>query len=95
LAYASTPCSLKILCDLSKSNNALDEMATTNFVGSGTKNTHDTQLRIAFDGDAVLFSDEAEKIFQEKGLGLAVFMLVIKEDISTKFFEESAFIKPI
>ncbi len=26
------------------------------------------ELRIAFDGDAVLFSDEAEKIFQEKGL---------------------------
>lgn len=27
-----------------------------------------TQLRIAFDGDAVLFSDEAEKIYQEEGL---------------------------
>lgn len=26
------------------------------------------QIRIAFDGDAVLFSDEAERIFQEKGL---------------------------
>jgi 5'-nucleotidase len=26
------------------------------------------ELRIAFDGDAVLFSDEAEKIYQEKGL---------------------------
>ena len=26
------------------------------------------QLRIAFDGDAVLFSDEAERIYQEKGL---------------------------
>ena len=26
------------------------------------------QIRIAFDGDAVLFSDEAEKIYQEKGL---------------------------
>jgi 5'-nucleotidase len=26
------------------------------------------QLRIAFDGDAVLFSDEAERIFQEHGL---------------------------
>ncbi len=26
------------------------------------------QIRIAFDGDAVLFSDESEKIFQEKGL---------------------------
>ncbi|HKM34233.1 MAG TPA: 5'-nucleotidase [Lachnospiraceae bacterium] len=26
------------------------------------------QIRIAFDGDAVLFSDEAEQVFQEKGL---------------------------
>jgi 5'-nucleotidase len=26
------------------------------------------QLRIAFDGDAVLFSDEAEKVFKEEGL---------------------------
>lgn len=26
------------------------------------------ELRIAFDGDAVLFSDEAEKVFQEQGL---------------------------
>ena len=26
------------------------------------------QIRIAFDGDAVLFSDEAERIFQEQGL---------------------------
>lgn len=26
------------------------------------------QIRIAFDGDAVIFSDEAEKIYQEKGL---------------------------
>lgn len=27
-----------------------------------------TQIRIAFDGDAVLFSDESERIFREKGL---------------------------
>jgi len=35
----------------------------------GTAGRHDSdQLRIAFDGDAVLFSDEAERIFQERGL---------------------------
>jgi 5'-nucleotidase len=28
----------------------------------------DQELRIAFDGDAVLFSDEAERVFQEQGL---------------------------
>lgn len=27
------------------------------------------QIRIAFDGDAVVFTDESERIFQEKGLG--------------------------
>ncbi|WP_233864597.1 5'-nucleotidase [Paraburkholderia adhaesiva] len=30
------------------------------------------EIRIAFDGDAVLFSDEAEQIFQSKGLGAFV-----------------------
>lgn len=29
---------------------------------------HPNELRIAFDGDAVLFSDEAERIYQAKGL---------------------------
>ena len=28
----------------------------------------DSELRFAFDGDAVLFSDEAERVYQEKGL---------------------------
>ncbi len=28
----------------------------------------ESQIRIAFDGDAVIFSDEAERIYQEKGL---------------------------
>jgi 5'-nucleotidase len=30
---------------------------------------HPDELRIAFDGDAVLFSDEAERVFQAQGLG--------------------------
>jgi 5'-nucleotidase len=30
--------------------------------------THTEQLRIAFDGDAVIFSDESERIFQEEGI---------------------------
>ncbi len=30
--------------------------------------THPTEVRIAFDGDAVLFSDEAERVFQSSGL---------------------------
>lgn len=32
------------------------------------QNQQDQQLRIAFDGDAVIFSDEAEKIFQRDGI---------------------------
>ena len=30
--------------------------------------SHPDEIRIAFDGDAVLFSDEAEQVFQNKGL---------------------------
>jgi 5'-nucleotidase len=30
---------------------------------------HPDELRIAFDGDAVLFSDEAERVYQSEGLG--------------------------
>ncbi|MBT9488378.1 MAG: 5'-nucleotidase [Rubrivivax sp.] len=30
---------------------------------------HPHEVRIAFDGDAVLFSDEAERVFQQQGLG--------------------------
>ena len=36
--------------------------------GGNKKNTGSQQVRIAFDGDAVLFSDEAEKIYQAEGL---------------------------
>lgn len=31
-------------------------------------NRHPDELRIAFDGDAVLFSDEAERVFKQQGL---------------------------
>jgi len=35
----------------------------------GGKAAEGEELRIAFDGDAVLFSDESERIFQQGGLG--------------------------
>lgn len=41
--------------------------AATILIESNTKNITD-QLRIAFDGDAVIFSDEAEQIYQKSGL---------------------------
>lgn len=42
--------------------------AAATLLPSSSKNHHPEQLRIAFDGDAVIFSDEAEQIYQEKGL---------------------------
>jgi 5'-nucleotidase len=42
--------------------------AAATILGGSAGTNDDGVLRIAFDGDAVLFSDEAERIFQEKGL---------------------------
>lgn len=42
--------------------------AAATIISSKTNNNQTKQLRIAFDGDAVIFSDESEKIFQEHGL---------------------------
>ncbi len=41
--------------------------AATILSGKGSDSDSD-QLRIAFDGDAVIFSDESERIYKEKGL---------------------------
>ena len=61
--------------DLFLSSNYLDVQkalqsgfAAASIVESKADNIHPSQLRIAFDGDAVIFSDESEKIFQEQGL---------------------------
>ena len=45
---------------------AADEVAGGSAVAPA--NQGDDELRIAFDGDAVLFSDEAERVFQSEGL---------------------------
>src|SRR5690606_15328447 len=42
--------------------------AATILPGKATGDDGVDQLRIAFDGDAVIFSDEAERIYKEKGL---------------------------
>lgn len=48
---------------------ALDEgIAAATIIPSALKIDAVEQLRIAFDGDAVLFSDEAERVFSESGL---------------------------
>lgn len=47
---------------------ALDSgMAAATIMESGNS-SGDTQLRLAFDGDAVIFSDESERVYQEQGL---------------------------
>lgn len=42
--------------------------AAASIVGSPREMSAHDELRFAFDGDAVLFSDEAERIYQERGL---------------------------
>jgi len=49
--------------------DALEAGFASAMILAGTKDrSHGDQLRIAFDGDAVLFSDEAEKVYQAEGL---------------------------
>jgi len=43
-------------------------MAAATILPSTVSNNESSQLRIAFDGDAVVFSDEAERIYKEQGL---------------------------
>ncbi len=43
-------------------------IAAATILPSKLANTEDHNLRFAFDGDAVLFSDEAERIYKTKGL---------------------------
>lgn len=48
---------------------ALDKnIAAAKILPSPTDTRTDKQLRIAFDGDAVIFSDAAEQVFQKQGL---------------------------
>ena len=49
---------------------ALDQgVAAARLLGGPSTDDPDSgELRIAFDGDAVLFSDEAERVYQERGL---------------------------
>lgn len=42
--------------------------AAATIMPSAATNNESEELRIAFDGDSVIFSDEAERIYQEKGL---------------------------
>ncbi len=55
--------------DVTKTLNA-GFAAATILSGSSPSHQSSEQLRIAFDGDAVLFSDESERIYQQRGLAV-------------------------
>ncbi len=63
-------CHLFLSTDPEDVRSALEQgvAAATLVPSSRRMDAADQQLRIAFDGDAVIFSDEAERIYQERGL---------------------------
>lgn len=63
-------CDLFLSTDPTDVKHALEHQvaAATILPSARRPSTPSEQLRIAFDGDAVLFSDESERVFQEQGL---------------------------
>lgn len=67
-------CDLFLSAHRSDVRHALDHgVAAANLLlggglAAGQQRSNSNKLRLAFDGDAVLFSDEAEKIYQDDGL---------------------------
>jgi 5'-nucleotidase len=62
-------CQLFLSAEGSDVRVALDNgVAAATLVSSVASHSDDPQLRFAFDGDAVLFSDESERIFKAQGL---------------------------
>ena len=62
-------CQLFLSAEGSDVRVALDNgVAAATLVSSVSNHSDDPQLRFAFDGDAVLFSDESERIFKSQGL---------------------------
>ena len=62
-------------CDLFLSRNSIDvrealenDLAAATLISSNSKQCVDSQIRFAFDGDSVLFSDSSERIYKSKGL---------------------------
>ena len=43
-------------------------VAAARIIPSGTVKTRDSQLKVAFDGDAVIFSEESQEIYDSQGL---------------------------
>ena len=66
---AAFGCHLFLSTNAEDVRNALDHgIAAATLLSSGAEDRDDDELRFAFDGDAVLFSDESERIYKESGL---------------------------
>lgn len=62
-------CQLFLSSEADDVRNALDcGVAAATLVSGPRQDTGNEQLRFAFDGDAVVFSDEAERVFKSEGL---------------------------
>ena len=62
-------CHLFLSADSNDVKKALESgLAAATIIKSQNNADSDDQLRFAFDGDAVIFSDESEKIYKESGL---------------------------
>ena len=62
-------CQLFLSSEAEDVRNALEcGVAAATLVSGGRQETGNEQLRFAFDGDAVLFSDEAERVYKSEGL---------------------------
>jgi 5'-nucleotidase len=62
-------CHLFLSTDGEDVRHALEHgVAAATLMASNSKTDHEDELRFAFDGDAVLFSDEAEQVFKRQGL---------------------------
>jgi 5'-nucleotidase len=68
--YASAfGCHLFLSTEAEDVRQALDHgIAAATLLAAKNKIEHEGELRFAFDGDAVLFSDEAEQVFKSQGL---------------------------
>lgn len=62
-------CHLFLSTEAGDVRQALEQgVAAATFLPSGGRTAQDEELRFAFDGDAVLFSDEAEQVYKSQGL---------------------------
>lgn len=66
---AAFGCHLFLSTEAGDVRQALEQgIAAATFLPSGGRAANDEELRFAFDGDAVLFSDEAEQVYKSQGL---------------------------